>query len=151
MNDWTPDPSLNWEFGLAWLAFTLALGLHVWDEASHDFLATYNPHALAIRRRVHLPVPIFTARVWLSGLAMSIFVLLLLTPLAFHGVYWVRMVAVPLGLLAGVVNAFLHLGGSILYRRPLAGLLSSPLLLAAGVWLLWTGQPLQNSLHSILR
>jgi len=138
MIDWTPDRVVAWQFGLAWIAFTLALSLHVWDEASHDFLATYNPNALAIRRRTHMPVPVFTERGWPGSLTAGVLALLLLTPLAFHGVYWVRIAAVPLGLLVGVANAFVHLGGSVLYRRPLAGLLSSPLLLAAGIWLLWT-------------
>ena len=141
MIGWTPDSPLNWQFGLAWIAFALALSLHVWDEASHDFLATYNPNALAIRRRFHVPVPVFTERGWLGGLTAGIFLLLMLTPLAFHGVYWVRVAAVPLALLAGVLNALVHLGGSILSRRPLAGLLSSPFLLITGMALLLTCRP----------
>jgi len=37
-------------FGWAWLAATIALALHLADEARHDFLGSYNPRALQIRR-----------------------------------------------------------------------------------------------------
>ena len=47
---------LHWQFGVAWIAFALAVALHVSDEANHDFLATYNPNARAIRRHLHLPL-----------------------------------------------------------------------------------------------
>lgn len=55
--------AVDWNFGLAWIAFAFAVALHVADEARHDFLATYNPNALAIRRRLHIPFPpVFTLR-----------------------------------------------------------------------------------------
>lgn len=127
---------LHWNFGLAWIAFALAVALHVADEARHDFLALYNPNARAIRRRLHLPIPVFTFRGWLTGLITGVCLLLLLSPLAFHGAHWIRIVALPLGILVGMFNGLLHIGGSLLYRRRLAGLLSSPVLLAAGAWLL---------------
>jgi hypothetical protein len=129
---------LHWNFGLAWIAFALAVALHVADEASHDFLAIYNPNARAIRAKLHIPVPVFTFRAWLVGLIIGIALLLALSPLAFHGAHWLRVTALPLAVLVGVFNALLHLGGSLLYRRKLAGVLSSPVLLAAGVWLLWS-------------
>lgn len=140
MIDGMPVPS--WNFGLAWIAFALALAVHVWDEAAHDFLALYNPNALAIRRRLHVPIPVFTFRVWLTGLLVGVSLLLLFSPLAFDGVHWIRIVAIPLAILVGLFNAFLHIGGSFVYRRPLAGILSSPLLLAAGAWLLCACHPL---------
>lgn len=129
---------LHWNFGLAWIAFALAVALHVADEASHDFLAIYNPNARAIRAKLHIPVPVFTFRAWLVGLIIGIALLLALSPLAFHGAHWLRVTALPLAVLVGVFNALLHLGGSLLYRRKLAGVLSSPVLLAAGTWLLWS-------------
>lgn len=129
---------LHWNFGLAWIAFALAVAMHVADEARHDFLAVYNPNARAIRRRLHLPIPVFTFRIWLGGLIAGVALLLLLSPLAFHGAHWIRIVALPLAILVGVLNAFLHLGSSWLYHRRMAGVLSSPLLLAAGIWLLWS-------------
>jgi len=131
--------TLNWNFGLAWIAFALAVALHVADEAAHDFLATYNPNALAIRRRLHIPFPpVFTFRAWLTGLIVGIALLLALSPLAFHGVHWIRIAALVLAPLVGIGNALLHVGGSILYRRWMAGIVSSPLLLITGGWLLWT-------------
>lgn len=129
---------LHWHFGVAWIAFALAVTLHVFDEANHDFLATYNPNALAIRRRLHLPFPpVFTVRAWLGGLVGGISILLLLSPLAFLGERWIMIVAFPLSVLVGIGNACLHILGSIHDRRWLPGVLSSPVLLIAGGWLLW--------------
>jgi hypothetical protein len=128
---------IHWNFGLAWIAFAIAVALHVADEARHDFLATYNPSALAIRRRLHIPFPpVFTFRAWLSGLIAGVCLLLLLSPFALHGAHWIRIVALPLAILVGIGNACLHIGGSLLYRRWMAGILSSPALLIAGTWLL---------------
>jgi hypothetical protein len=131
---------LDWNFGLAWVAFALALVVHVADEARHNFLAMYNPIALAIRRRLHIPVPVFSFRGWLISLVSGICLLLWLSPFAFSGVHWIRIVALPLGIVVGIGNALLHIVGSMLYRRWIAGLLSSPLLLLAGCWLLWSSQ-----------
>jgi len=128
---------MHWNFGLAWITFAIAVALHVVDEARHDFLATYNPSALAIRRRLHIPFPpVFTFRAWLSGLIAGVCLLLLLSPFALHGAHWIRIVALPLAILVGIGNACLHIGGSLLYRRWMAGILSSPALLIAGTWLL---------------
>ena len=129
---------LHWNFGLAWIAFALAVALHVADEASHDFLALYNPNARAIRAKLHLPVPVFTFRGWLTGLIAGIALLLLLSPLAFHGAHWVRVTALPLAILVGILNGLLHIVGSLFYRKKLAGVLTAPVLLAAGTWLLWS-------------
>ena len=129
---------LHWNFGLAWIAFALAVALHVADEASHDFLALYNPNARAIRAKLHLPVPVFTFRGWLTGLVAGIALLLLLSPLAFHGAHWVRVTALPLAILVGIFNGLLHIVGSLFYRKKLAGVLTAPVLLAAGTWLLWS-------------
>lgn len=127
---------IHWNFGLAWLAFACAVALHVADEARHDFLSIYNPNAQAIRQRFHLPLPVFTFRGWLTGLIAGIALLLLLSPLAFRGTHWMRIVALLLGAIVGLGNGLLHIGASLRYRRKLAGVLSSPVLLAAGAWLL---------------
>lgn len=127
---------IHWNFGLAWMAFALAVALHVADEARHDFLSVYNPNARMLRRRFHIPVPVFTFRVWLTGLILGISLLLLLSPLAFRGAHWIRIAAVVLAVIVGLGNALLHIGASLRYRRRMAGVLSSPVLLAAGAWLL---------------
>ena len=132
------DGTLYWNFGLAWIAFALAVALHVADEARHDFLATYNPNAIAIRRRLHIPFPpVFTFRAWLGGLVAGVCLLLLLSPFALQGAHWIRIVALPLAVLVGIGNGLLHLGSSVYYRRWMAGVASSPVLLVTGTWLLW--------------
>lgn len=40
---------LNRRFGIAWVTFTLAVAVHVADEAMHDFLSTYNSTVCAHR------------------------------------------------------------------------------------------------------
>jgi hypothetical protein len=123
-------------FGWAWVAATIALALHVADEASHDFLAWYNPRALRIRQALgFLPFPpTFTFWPWLVGLIAGILVLASLSPFAFAGKPWLRPAAY---VLAGIHigNGLLHLVGSLLARRPVPGLYSAPLLLLAGGWL----------------
>lgn len=132
---------VHWSFGLAWLAVALALALHTADEARHDFLPLYNANAQAIRRRFHVPVPVFTFSVWLGGLIGAVCLLLLLSPLAFHGTHWIRVAALVLGVLIGIGNGLWHIAASVVCRRKMPGVLSSPILLAAGTWLLlscWT-------------
>jgi Protein of unknown function with HXXEE motif len=123
-------------FGVAWLMATIALALHVADEASHDFLSWYNPRALRIRRALGgLPFPpTFTFLPWVLGLGAAVVVLASLTPAAFAGNSWIR----PLGYALSAIhvsNGLLHLVASLLARRLVPGVLSAPLLLIAGVWL----------------
>ena len=137
-----PHSVFAWKFGLAWIAFALALAVHVADEATHDFLAVYNPNALALRRRLHLPFPpVFSLRSFLVSLGIAIGLLFLLSPFALHNAHWIRVIALVLAILVGLGNACLHIGASLLYRRWMAGVYSSPLLLAAGGWLLWSAWP----------
>ena len=124
-------------FGIAWVAFALALAVHVTDEATHNFLAVYNPSVLAIRARLpFLPIPTFTFDVWISLLVAGIVLLLCLSPLAFRGSGWLRIAAWPLGLIIGIANASLHISSSIYYHRWMPGVYSSPVLLIAAVYLL---------------
>jgi hypothetical protein len=123
-------------FGLAWLAATVALALHVADEASHDFLAWYNPSALRIRRALgglRFP-PTFTFVPWLLGLIAAVVLLGALTPLAYRGTPWLR----PLAFLLAAVhvgNGLLHVVASILAGRRVPGVLSAPILVLTGAWL----------------
>ena len=129
---------LHWSFGLAWAAFAVTVAAHATDEGVHGFLGVYNPNALAIRRRLHVPIPVFSLRGFAMALGSAVCLLLVLTPLAFRGTHWIRVAAVPVAILAGIGNGCLHLGGSLLYRRWMPGVLTSPLLLASGAWLLWS-------------
>jgi hypothetical protein len=125
-------------FGWAWLAATLALILHVIDEATHDFLAWYNPQALRIRRFLGgFPFPpTFTFWPWLGGLSLAVLVLAALTPKAYGGTAWLRPIAVVMGI-EHVGNGLLHLTASLVLRRAVPGIWSAPILLATGVWLLY--------------
>jgi Protein of unknown function with HXXEE motif len=123
-------------FGLAWLAATLALAIHVADEATHGFLAWYNPSALRIRRAlggVPFP-PTFTFLPWLLALISAVVVLGALTPYAYRGTPWLRPLAYVLAAVH-VGNGLLHLVASVLARRRVPGVLSAPILVLAGGWL----------------
>jgi len=123
-------------FGWAWLVATVSLGLHVADEATHDFLAWYNPRALRIRQSLQgLPFPpTFTFYPWVLGLGASVLILAAFTPFAYRGVLWVRPVAFGLASIH-IMNGLLHVVGSLVERRLVPGILSAPLLLASGSWL----------------
>ena len=138
----------NRRFGAAWVAFALALALHVTDEATHNFLGTYNPSVLWIRARVpFLPLPTFTFGVWLTLLITAICLLLCLSPLAFRQNRWLRRVAWPIGILVGVLNALGHISGSIYFRRWMPGVYSAPVLLIAAIYLLMRAGPVRTREH----
>ena len=122
-------------FGTAWLAAVLALALHVADEATHDFLAWYNPRALRIRQFLGgFPFPpTFTFWPWLLALTAAVVLLAALTPLAYAGTSGMRAVAFGLGAVH-VANGSLHLVAAIAARRAVPGVWSAPVLLVAGVW-----------------
>jgi hypothetical protein len=127
----------NQRFGVCWLFFGYTLALHVLDEAAHDFLAVYNPNALAIRRILPLlPIPVFTFQTWIATLLCVLTLWLALTPLAFQGSKGMRRLAIPTAALAGIANALAHLGSSIYYGRFMPGVYSAPLILLSGIVLL---------------
>ena len=125
-------------FGQAWLVMSIALGLHVADEAAHDFLAWYNPIARRLRARLwRVPFPpTFTFWPWLIGLIILTATLLVLTPLAYEGRPWLR----PVGYVVSCINignGLLHIVGAALAGRRVPGVLSAPILLASALWLLY--------------
>lgn len=121
--------------GLAWVLLTLALALHVADEAFNDFLSLYNPAARAVRAAVpFLPLPTFTFESWLSGLILAIVVLLALTPVVIKGARWTVFFSYFFAIFM-VINGLGHMAGSIYLREPMPGVYSSPLLLAAAAFL----------------
>lgn len=152
MQDGTKASGVS-RLGVSWLALTLALALHVADEALTGFLAVYNPTVLEMRSRyAWFPMPTFGFAEWLAGLIALLVVMFALSPLFFRGVRWVRPVA---WFMAGlnILNALGHTAGtiagrtvaSIHFSRPMPGFYSSPLLLAAALYLLFnlvlTGRP----------
>lgn len=117
------------EPGWAWLALTLTLALHVADEATHDFLAVYNPAAESIRARLGVPFPsLFGFTEWVVGLALAVLVLLALSRLAFAGRRLVVWLAFPFAALM-FLNGLAHVIGSVATGRLLPGVYSAPLLL----------------------
>lgn len=123
-------------FGYAWLALAAALALHVTDEALTDFLAVYNPVVRKIRGRLPwLPLPTFSFRVWIVGLAAGIALMFSLSPLAFRGTRWIVLAALPLSVVM-VGNGLGHLGSSLYLRRLMPGVYSSPVLIAASSFVL---------------
>jgi hypothetical protein len=123
-------------FGHAWVAQCLALAAHVADEALTDFLSVYNPAVQALRARyAWLPLPVFTFEVWLAGLLTAIVLLLALSAFAYRGARWMAPLAWIFGTIM-LLNGLGHVAGSFYLGRPMPGVYSSPLLLAASVYLL---------------
>ena len=124
-------------WSLAWATLTAAFALHVLDEATHDFLSWYNPSALRIREVLGgLPFPpVFSFPVWLAGLCIAIILLAALTPLMRPGRRWV-VVASYLYAIIHTANAIGHLAVSAAGGWLAPGVLSSPPLLAAALWLM---------------
>ena len=131
-------------FGLAWLCLSLALCAHVTDEALTGFLAIYNPTVLAVRSQyAWFPMPTFEFRAWLIGLILAILFCLLMTPLAFRNVRWLRPLAyffAVMMLLNGMSHTIATIFGqtvsSVRFPRPAPGFYSSPLLFAGSIYLL---------------
>lgn len=123
-------------YGLAWVTLAAALALHVLDEALNDFLSVYNPMVLAIRQKLpFLPLPTFTFEVWIAGLISAIVLLFCLSPFAFHGAKWLRWPARIFAVLM-ILNGAQHIIGSFYLGRLMPGVYSSPLLIAASLYLL---------------
>lgn len=124
------------QFGIAWILLAGALALHVTDEALTDFLSVWNPLVRAIREHISfLPLPTFIFSIWLGGLIVGVLLLLTLSPYAFRGARWMVPLAYFLGIL-NVGNGLFHIGGSFYLGRPMSGVYSSPVLIAAAVYLL---------------
>ena len=122
--------------GIAWMLLCGALAIHVLDETLTDFLSVYNPVASRLRERIPwLPIPVFGFREWLFGLIFAVSVLLLLSGFAFRNARWLRPLAYFFAVLM-IGNATLHTIGSFYLGRLMPGVISSPILLAAAVFLL---------------
>lgn len=131
-------------FRCAWVLLSLALAVHVLDEALTGFLAVYNPTVLAMKARLAwFPMPTFTFRMWLAGLIALCVLLLILTVWA-NQRYRIMKIAAYILTVIMIFNAAGHTLGTIFGRtvsgitfaRPMPGFYSSPLLLAASIYLL---------------
>ena len=113
-----------------------ALAVHVADEALTDFLALYNPTVLAIRERYpFLPLTTFTFEDWL---ALLIFAIVALTGASFF-VWKGRWAMRPISYVFAafmLLNGLAHIAGSFYMGTFMPGVYSSPLLLAASIFLI---------------
>lgn len=120
-------------FGWTWILLAAALGLHVYDEATHDFLGVYNPTVKAMRERFpFLPIPTFTYEAWLAGLIAGIILLLVLSYWAFRNAGWLRIGGFVFALFM-LLNGLGHIAGSLYMGEWMPGVYSSPVLIAASL------------------
>jgi len=134
------------KFGPAWLLLCLAFGLHIWDEATHDFLRYYNATALTIWAHFSwLPRLDMEFRQWLFGTSGVTIVFLLLTPFAYRNARWIRPLGYFLagaGLLGGLGNILATILGhsvpSVAFDGPAPGFYTAPLLVVFSLFLFWS-------------
>jgi len=128
----------------AWILLCVALGLHVFDEASTGFLAVYNPTVVALRQQLGWwPMPTFQFGEWLAGLVIACVVLLALSGLVARGAIGTRLLAYVFATIM-VLNAASHTlatifgrtVASVTFPRPAPGFWSSPIMAAAAIYLL---------------
>lgn len=127
--------ALQRRVGYAWVALTLALALHVADEAGNDFLSVYNPTVARLRERLgFFPMPQFEFGEWLAGLIVAIVLLSAVSVSVFSGARWTRPLAY---FFAGfmLLNGLGHFAGSLYLGRAMPGVYSSPFLLLASLYL----------------
>jgi hypothetical protein len=126
------------------LLLCAAIALHVADEATHNFLAVYNPSVVALREHAPwLPLPVFTFRLWITGLTIGIIFLFLLSPFFSRRARWIRPFAYAISILM-IGNGLQHILGTIFGRtvssvhfpRPMPGFYSSPILICASIYML---------------
>ncbi len=121
---------------MAWVALTLVLAVHVADEAMHDFLGFYNPFVMMLRDVLLIQwLPTYEFGEWLAGLIVAVVLLLVASRAAFRGARWIQWASLPYGLIM-LLNGCAHIAGSLYWQRMVPGVLSAPLLVAAGAWLL---------------
>ena len=96
--------------------------------------------ALAIRQRApFIPFSTFSFELWLRGLIISVIILFSLSSFAFRERGWIVLLAYFLGIVM-VINAFSHFTGTIYLGKAMPGVYSSPFLLAAALYLLWSAR-----------
>jgi len=125
-------------WGMSWLALCAALAIHVFDEAATDFLSLWNPMVSSLRGEIGwIPLPSFDYGTWLGGLIFAIAILVGLSWFAFRGARWIQSVAYVLSFIM-IGNGLFHIAASVWLKRPAPGVASSPVLVAAAAFLLWT-------------
>lgn len=105
------------------------------DEAVTDFLGVYNPIFHAIRERHPLiMLPIFSFSVWLSLLIFAVIALVGVSVFVWKGRWAMRPISYVFAAVM-LTNGLLHIAHSIYMQKLMPGVYTSPLLLAASIFL----------------
>jgi hypothetical protein len=131
--------------GIPWLLLCLSLGANILDDALNDFLGYYNATVLSLYGHFSwFPRIDLTLRNWLVGVIVADAVLLLLTPFAYRNSSVLRPIAYifsTIMLLIGSGSILASVLGqtvpSVHFAGGAPGIYTSPLLLAASVFLFW--------------
>ena len=79
---------------MAWVFLTLAISVHVIDEALTGFLPLYNAIVESWRESNQwVPLPTFSFSVWITGLVLFVSALFGLSPFVFRGSAFLRPIA----------------------------------------------------------
>ena len=128
--------SLIHKHGYAWIWLTVALAIHVTDEAINDFLSVYNPIVTKlVSKHPYLPLPTFSFKLWITGLIIAIAALFALSPAVFKGKKFMIYFSFFYGCLM-LLNGLTHIAGSFLLDMVMPGTWSAPLLIITSVYLL---------------
>jgi protein-S-isoprenylcysteine O-methyltransferase Ste14 len=119
----------------AWIYLCAHLAAHVVEEAATGFLAVWNPVLAGWSQRTGLPLPQFTFGTWLGVLIVAVVALTALTPRVARGAPWAPAASYIFAAIM-VANGVHHLLSPLYLGRFLPGQFSSPLLIAAAVWLI---------------
>jgi len=81
-------------------------------------------------------LPVFTFQIWLIGLVAVVLILFLLAALILRGARGMRTLSYFFAWVM-VANGGWHIVASVSMQKPMPGVYSAPLLLAAGIYLLF--------------
>lgn len=124
---------------VAWILMISMAAIHVFDEAVHDFLTFYNNMVLNLRESIgFFPMPTFSFEAWLVGLIIAVVVGYLLTPLVIRGGGFISLLTTVLGVIM-IINALIHIIGSIYLGKLMPGFWSSPFLLGTAIFVVVRG------------
>lgn len=120
----------------AWLTLSLVLALHVADEVLNGTLAFYRDLLdFAAEYLSFVRLPPFRPEVWIVNLVGASLLLIAMTWLVYRRIGPMRLASYVLAGFA-TANAMLHLMMSLALQHVMPGTLTSPLILAASLFLL---------------
>ena len=129
-----PDPPYR-AHAFAWIYLCAHLAAHVIEEAATGFLEVWNPVLAGWSHRTGVPLPQFTFDTWIGVLIVAVVGLTALTPRIARGAPWAAAASYIFAAIM-VANGVHHLLSPLYLGQFLPGQLSSPLLIAAALWLI---------------